>query len=156
MPRNLDLTALRSFIAVADTGGVTRAASILNLTQSAVSMQLKRLEENLDQSLLDRSGRTIALTTAGEKLVSYGRRILAINDEVYSQMTDSAFEGMIVLGVPHDIIYPSIPQVMKHFAAEYPRMRVQLQSSWTKNLKELFAEGRCDLMLTTEDRVDPG
>ena len=65
MPRNLDLTALRSFVAVAETGGVTKAAGFLNLTQSAVSMQLKRLEEGLGMSLLSRSGRTIALTPAG-------------------------------------------------------------------------------------------
>lgn len=156
MPRNLDLTALRSFVAVADAGGVTRAAAILNLTQSAVSMQLKRLEENLGQNLLDRSGRTIGLTAAGEKLASYGRRILALNDEVYAQMTDSAFEGTLILGVPHDIIYPSIPRVMKLFATDYPRMRVQLVSSWTSRLKHLFSDGRCDIILTTEDHLDPG
>jgi len=82
MPRNLDLTALRAFVTVAETGGVTRAAGQLNLTQSAVSMQLKRLEESLDQHLLDRSGRGISLTTRGEQLLSYGRRMLALNDEV--------------------------------------------------------------------------
>ena len=62
MPRNLDLTALRSFVTVAEAGGVTRAAGMLNLTQSAVSMQLKRLEESLNLSLLDRTARTIGLT----------------------------------------------------------------------------------------------
>ena len=67
MARNLDLTALRSFVAVADAGGVTRAAGMLNLTQSAVSMQLKRLEELLGLQLLDRSGRGIALTASGVK-----------------------------------------------------------------------------------------
>ena len=63
--RNLDMTALRSFVAVADTGGVTKAAGFLNLTQSAVSMQLKRLEESLNVALLDRSSRAIAVTPAG-------------------------------------------------------------------------------------------
>lgn len=156
MPRNLDLTAIRSLVAVADTGGVTRAATILNLTQSAVSMQLKRLEENLGQTLLDRSGRTVSLTPAGEKLVSYGRRLLQLNDEVYAQMTDTAYEGTLVLGVPHDIIYPAIPRVMRIFATDYPRMRIQLLSSWTTRLKELFAEAKCDLILTTEDHCDSG
>lgn len=156
MPRNLDLTALRSFVAVADTGGVTKAAAVLNLTQSAVSMQLKRLEENLDQSLLDRAGRGIALTTAGEQLLSYGRKLLALNDEVYSRMTDSAYEGDLILGVPHDIVYPAIPPVLQMFAAENPRMRVQLISSGTKRLVEMFNEGKCDLMLTTERDVMPG
>ena len=156
MPRNLDLTALRSFVAVADTGGVTKAASVLNLTQSAVSMQLKRLEENLDQSLLDRSGRGIALTGAGEQLLSYGRRLLALNDEVYARMTDSAFEGDLVLGVPHDIVYPAIPPVLQMFAAEHPRMQVQLISSATQRLIDLFQDGKCDLILTTEREVGAG
>ena len=156
MPRNLDLTALRSFVAVSDTGGVTRAAAALNLTQSAVSMQLKRLEENLDESLLDRSGRGIRLTKAGEQLVSYGRKILTLNDEVYSRMTDDAYEGELVLGVPHDIVLPAIPQVLRLFRAEYPRMRLQLLSSATIRLKEMFAEGTCDIILTTEQSFDAG
>lgn len=155
MPRNLDLTALRSFVAVADMGGVTKAAGLLNLTQSAVSMQLKRLEEALGVALLDRSSRTIGVTAEGEQLLGYGRRMIALNDEVFSQMTDQAYEGVLVLGVPHDIVYPGIPKILQVFNAEYPRMRVQLLSSWTLRLKELFAEGQCDIILTTEDHVDP-
>ena len=69
MPRNIDMTALRSFAAVAEVGGVTKASGFLNLTQSAVSMQLKRLEESLDTKLLDRSGRGVTLTGAGEQLL---------------------------------------------------------------------------------------
>lgn len=153
MARNLDLTALRSFVAVADCGGVTKAAGALNLTQSAVSMQLKRLEESLDLKLLDRSARTIALTAAGEQLLSYARRMLELNDEVYSRLTAQEFEGEIILGVPHDIVYPSIPMVLQHFHRDYPRMRVSLLSSFTTQLKEQFARGECDIILTTEDDV---
>ena len=68
--RNLDLTALRSFVAIVETGGVTRAAGVLNLTQSAVSMQIQRLEESLDLKLLERSGRRVVLSPAGEQLLS--------------------------------------------------------------------------------------
>ena len=71
MMRNLDLTSLRSFVTIADTGGVTRAAGVLNLTQSAVSMQIKRLEDVLGADVLDRTGRTVALTPAGAQLLSY-------------------------------------------------------------------------------------
>jgi DNA-binding transcriptional LysR family regulator len=156
MARNLDLTALRSFAAVADAGGVTRAAAQLNLTQSAVSMQLKRLEESLGQALLDRSGRTIALTAQGEQLLAYARRLLALNDEAWGRLTHPAFEGALDLGVPHDIIYPHIPGVLRQFAAEFPRVRLQLHSLYTSGLKELFARGEMDLILTTEARVDPG
>ena len=156
MPRNIDMTALRSFVTVADTGGVTRAASALNLTQSAVSMQLKRLEENLGQDLLDRTGRGIGLTSAGEQLLSYGRKLLSLNDEVYRRMTDDAYEGSLILGVPHDIVYPAIPRVLKMFRAEHPRMRLQLLSSATHRLKEMFANSECDVILTTERDLTAG
>ena len=156
VPRNLDVTALRSFVAVADMEGVTKAASMLNLTQSAVSMQLKRLEESLDAQMFDRSGRTISLTSGGERLLSNARRMIALNDEIFSQMTDKSYEGSIVLGVPHDIVYPAIPRVLQLFNAEFPRMKIQLLSSWTLRLKELFAEGKCDIILTTEDHLDAG
>ncbi|TCP41754.1 LysR family transcriptional regulator [Rhodovulum marinum] len=153
MPRNLDMTALRSFVAVSEAGGVTRAAGFLNVTQSAVSMQLKRLEEALDLQLLDRSERRVKLTAAGEQLLGYARRILALNDEVYARMTAQEFEGEIVLGVPHDIVYPAIPQVLNRFTAEYPRVKVQLLSSYTTRLREQFRRGEVDIMLATEDRV---
>ena len=148
--RNLDVTTLRSFVAVADSGGVTRAAGFLHLTQSAVSMQLKRLEEMLGLDLLDRSGRTIALTASGEQLLVYARRMVALNDEVIGRLTDQAFEGELTLGVPHDIVYPAIPQVLKQFHAAYPRVRVHLEATNTAVLRDQFAKGACDLILTTE------
>lgn len=154
MPRNLDLTALRSFAMVADAGGVTRAAGLLNLTQSAVSMQLKRLEEGLGRALLDRSGRGVTLTTEGEQLLGYARRMLSLNDEVFSRLTDQAYEGEIVLGVPSDVVYPAIPKVLRAFHAEYPRMKIQLISSYTSRLKDMFNRGECDIILTTEDKAD--
>ncbi len=156
MRRNLDLTALRSFVAVADTGGVTRAAGALNLTQSAVSMQLKRLEETLGTQLFDRSNRRIALTGAGEQLLSYARRMVQLNDEVVARMTDPGHEGEIVLGVPCDIVHPAVPEVLRRFNAVYPRMRVNLLSSYTRSLKELYSQGKAQIILTTEDECDAG
>ena len=154
--RNLDVTTLRSFVAVAEAGGVTRAAGFLHLTQSAVSMQLKRLEELLGLELLDRSGRTIALTASGEQLLVYARRMVALNDEVMTRLTDQAYEGQITLGVPHDIVYPVIPQVLKQFNSAFPRVRVQLRTSYTRLLFEEFSKGTCDLILTTETQVGTG
>ncbi|MCP5039016.1 MAG: LysR family transcriptional regulator [Rhodobacteraceae bacterium] len=156
MPRNLDMTALRSFATVADAGGVTRAAGLLNLTQSAVSMQLKRLEESLGRGLLDRSGRGVALTADGEQLLGYARRMLHLNDEVYERLTDHAYEGEIVLGVPHDVVYPAIPKVLQLLHAEYPRVKVNLVSSFTTRLRDMFARGDCDIILTTEAGLNPG
>lgn len=154
--RNLDVTTLRSFVAVADSGGVTRAAGFLHLTQSAVSMQLKRLEEMLGLPLFDRTGRTIALTASGEQLLVYARRMVALNDEVITRLTDHAFEGELTLGVPHDVVYPAIPQVLKQFNAAFPRVKVRLESSYTRILKDQFAKGDCDVIVTTETGIDQG
>jgi len=156
MTRNLDMTSLRSFVAIADAGGVTRAAGFLNLTQSAVSMQIKRLEELLDLELLDRTGRKVGLTGAGEQLLGYARRMLLLNDEVFARLTEAAHTGEVVLGVPHDLVYPAIPQVMQRFSKDFPKMRLQLMSSFTLTLKAQFARGECDVILTTEDIVEPG
>ena len=152
--RNLDMTALRSFVAVADHGGVTRAAGVLNFTQSAVSMQLKRLEDMIGLDLLDRSNRKIALTPSGEQLLGYARRIIDMNDEAMSRLTSDVFEGRVVIGVPHDIVYPVIPRVLQRFNAEFPRMKVQLISAYTSSLKSDFARGQADVILTTEASPD--
>ena len=154
--RNLDLTALRAFVTVCETQGVTSAAARLNLTQSAVSMQLKRLEESLDLTLLDRSNRAMVPTAVGQQLLSYALRLLALNDEAYTRLTARDFVGEISLGVPHDILYPAIPQVLRQFNASFPRMKIRLLSSLTKVLHRDFAGGEVDVILTTEDILLPG
>jgi len=156
MLRNLDLAALRSFVTVADSGGVTKAAGLLHLTQSAVSMQIKRLEDSLNLSLLARDGRGVRLTAEGEKLLGYARRMLATNDEIMAQLTGAAYEGEVVFGVPHDIVYPHVPAVLQRFAAAWPRIRVSLMSSFTSKLKDALSRGEIDLILTTEEGCDAG
>lgn len=155
MIRNLDLSSLRSFVAIVDAGGVTRAAGFLNLTQSAVSMQIKRLEDLLGCQLLDRSTRKVGITVEGEQLLGYARKMLALNDEAFQRLTTDIHEGEIILGVPHDIVYPAIPQVLRRFAKDYPKMKVTLLSSFTRVLKTQFARGECDVILTTEAGVEP-
>ena len=154
--RNLDITTLRSLVAVADQGGVTRAASALNLTQSAVSMQIKRLEDMLDLKLMDRANRRVSLTASGEQLVGYARRMLDLNDEVVGRLTEETYEGELVLGVPHDIVYPVVPRVLKSLNAAFPRVNVQLRSSSTVRLREALGKGEVDMILTTEQGVGEG
>jgi len=150
MARNLDLTALRALVTIAEVGGVTRAAGLLNLTQSAVSMQIKRLEESLGIELFSRAQRRLILTPEGEKLVQYSRRMLDLNDEALARLTDSAYEGEIRVGVPHDIVYPQFPRILKEMALDFPRMRINLVACYTVNLKQEFAQGRFDAIMTTE------
>ena len=154
--RNLDLTSLRSFVAVVESGVVTRAAKAVNKSQSAVSMQLKRLEDLLGVALHERRGRQNVLTEAGDQLLVDAKRMVALNDEVFARMTDHAFKGKIALGVPSDIIYPIVPMVLKIFAAEFSGVQVQLISSYTSTLKEKFKKGEIDIILTTEAELDAG
>ncbi|MEM8554451.1 MAG: LysR family transcriptional regulator [Pseudomonadota bacterium] len=149
MNRVLDLASLRSLVAIAELGGVTKAANALNLTQSAVSMQIKRLEEALDLKLLHRAARSVTVTPEGDQLVGYARKMLELNDEALRRLTTSEFEGTLTLGVPHDIVYPHIPQVLKRFDAEFPRVKVDLESSSTLKLIAAFEEGKFDVILTT-------
>ena len=156
MSRHLDLASLRSFVAVAESGGVTRAAGFLHLTQSAVSMQIKRLEEALQVRLFDRTGRGVATTAEGEQLLGYARRLLALNDEALERMTAPEWEGEITLGVPHDIVLPAIPPILKAFARAHPRMRVNLVSSYTAHLHQIRRKGAADIILTTEGEIGAG
>lgn len=156
MRRNLDLAALRALVAIADFGGVTRAAQMLNLTQSAVSMQIKRLEEVLGQPVLDRTGRGVQPNAAGEQLISQARRMVAINDEVVTRLTGPTYEGTLTIHMPHDVVYPHVPRVLRHFAGLYPRLKVQLVVVNTHMALKALNAGESDLILTTESRCGPG
>lgn len=155
MRRNLDVGTLRSFAAVIDAGGVTRAASRLNLTQSAVSMQIKRLEQSLDTQLLDRTGRGVAPTNAGEQLLDYARKMISINDEAVDRMIAPEFEGTVAFGIPCDVIYPHGPEILSRFDRDFPRVRVNFVSSYTAKLLSEFEAGRLDVILTTEAEPNP-
>jgi len=149
-PRNLDISALRSFVTVAELGGVTRAAERLNLTQSAVSMQLKRLETAFDQPLMQRHGRGVCLTSEGEQLLGYGRRMVKLNDETWNRMMLEAFESRVSFGVPEDIVCPYVTSMLREFVDAFPRARINMVSSISRLLLKQFEEGRIEVMLTTE------
>ena len=156
MPRNLDVSAIRSFLAVAEMGGVTRASTQLNVTQPAVSLQIKRLEEALGQPLFERDRRGLTLTAAGEQFIGYARRLLALNDEAWERMTAATATGEINLGSPADILNPHVPKVMHDFAARHAKLKVHLHSAQTVFLKERLARGELDLILTTEPELQAG
>ena len=126
MRRDLDITLLRAFLAVVEAGGVTRAAAALGVSQAAASQQIKRLEAALDCRLFERAGRGLVLAPAGERLLAQARRLLALNDEVWSSMRTPSFEGEVRLGVPYDIIGSFVPAILRRFAKAQPRVRVSL------------------------------
>ncbi len=154
--KTLDLNTLRSFVTIADTGSMTRAASRLHLTQSAISMQMKRLESSVDAALFDRSRQGITPTAVGDQLLHYARQMLLLNDEAWGRLTAEEYEGRVSLGVPSDIINPVIPLVLRRFTLEFPRVQVQLASSMTKKLLKQFEAGKHDIVLTTEHSPGKG
>src|SRR3979409_1614964 len=98
----LDLELLRSFVSVVDAGGFTRAGERVRRTQSTVSQQIKRLEDDIGQPLLNRSGRDVTPTEAGERLLSYARRLLSLAEEARDVLARPGNERAVRLGIPED------------------------------------------------------
>lgn len=155
MPHNLDVSLLRAFVAVVDSGGMTAAGGVLNLTQAAVSQQIKRLEDMFGEELITRDRRGIRLTSAGERLFGRAKRLLALNDEIWAEMTTPVYEGEVRLGIPSDIITTYLPTFLKGFARSYPKVQVCLRSGSSAKLRSELAAGKVDIVLATELACDP-
>ena len=153
---NLDLGTLRSFVTIADSGSMTRAAGRLFMTQSAISMQIKRLESSLGFSVFDRSSQGMKPTTEGEQLLQYANQMLALNDEAMGRLTSPDYEGVIRLGAPSDVIYPHVPNAIREYSRDFPRVQVKFTASRTTDLRAEFDLGKQDIILTTEHEPGPG
>ncbi len=116
----IDIDQLRTFIAIAETGSFTKAAEVVHKTQSAVSMQMKRLEERLDRPIFARDGRASKLTEDGERLLDYARRIVKLNVEALAAFSDAELSGRVRLGVPDDYADRYLPEIMARFSRVYP------------------------------------
>lgn len=150
MARDIDLALLRAFLAVARTGNMTVAGRHLHLTQAAVSQQIRRLEDLFGKSLFDRRQRRLRLTASGERLVSHAESIVSQNDEIWGLMTSPEFEGLIRLGVPHDLVAAFMPTVLRDFAKSWPKVEIQLLCRTSAELRQALAGGEIELTLATE------
>lgn len=148
--RNIDVALARAFVATAETGGMTAAARLLNLTQGAISQQIKRLEELLQKPLFKRDHRQLALTAEGERFMLHARRLIALNDEIWGLMSAPDFAGTVRLGVPRDIIRPFVPPLLRGFNDCWPQVRIELVCRASPQLREALANGDIDMALTTE------
>jgi DNA-binding transcriptional LysR family regulator len=154
--RNLDMGTLRSFVTIAESGSMTRAASRLFMTQSAISMQIKRLETSLGLSVFERSAQGMTTTSEGEQLLQFANQMLLLNDEAMGRLTSPDYEGVIRFGAPCDVIYPHIPGVLREFNRDFPRVQLKISSAQTFSLREQFERGLQDVVLTTERKPSPG
>ena len=137
---SLDPDLLRAFVAVADQRSFTRAAVMLNRTQSAVSMQIKRLEDRLGVELFNRTKANVDLSSAGEGLLGYARRILTLNEEAVGRLAERKVEGVVRLGVMDDYGTLIVPPLLASFLASYPRIYVEMETGLTSSMPSRLGE----------------
>lgn len=146
---NLDIDLLKTFLAIADTGSFTRAAEEVHKTQSAVSMQMKRLEELLGRPLFARDGRASRFTPDGERLIEYARRMVAINDEAVSAFTRPELTGTVRFGTPDDYADKFLPEILARFSRTHPMVTVDVDCLSSSTLVERVKRGDMDLAMVT-------
>mgnify|MGYP001301553319 FL=1 len=146
---NLDVDLLKTFLAIADNGSFTRAAEEVHKTQSAISMQMKRLEELLGVPLFAKDGRMSRFTPDGERLVDYARRIVSFNDEVVSAFTKPELTGTIRFGTPDDYAERFLPEILARFARTHPLITVDVDCLGSGELFTRVKRSEIDLALVT-------
>ena len=152
----LDIDQLRTFVAIADTGSFTRAADIVHKTQSAVSMQMKRLEERVGRAVFERDGRGTRLTDEGDRLLDYARRIVRLNAECIASFNDQELTGRVRLGLPDDYADRYLPEILARFSRSNPRAEVTVMCEPTPHLMDRVQNGDLDLAIITHvDRRGP-
>ena len=150
MATPLDLDQLQSFCAIADCGSFTEAARRVHKTQSAVSMQIKRLEERLDQALFLREGRSISVTPEGHELYARARRMLRINAEIVDLFSNDDLAGNIRFGVPDDYAERLLPVILSQFQRTNPKIAVDVKCMASDELLEGMRSGKFDLIVFTQ------
>jgi DNA-binding transcriptional LysR family regulator len=154
----LELDVLRTFVAIAETGSFTAAANAVFRTPSAVSMQIKKLEEQLGRAVFVRDARSVSLTADGEMLLTFARRLLALNREAVSKFILPDISGIVRLGSPDDFGERVLPSVLKRFAQSHPAIAVDVVIDQSVNLRKRMAARQLDITIMTcaEDLDLPG
>lgn len=149
MAHLLDTDQLKTFVAIADTGSFTRAGELVHKTQSAVSMQMRKLEERVGRPLFEREGRASRLTEDGERLLDYARRIVRLNQECIASFAEEALTGRVRLGLPDDYADRYLPEILARFSHAHPRAEVTVVCEPSPMLFERMQTGDLDLAIVT-------
>jgi DNA-binding transcriptional LysR family regulator len=152
--KNLDLDTLRTLVVANDLGGYRSAAKRLRRTPSAISLQMKRLQEDIGATLFRKDGRGTALTEAGEIALRYGRRMLALNDELLDTVRGASLAGSVKLGFSQDFAETVLPTVLSQFTKLYPLVLMEVRIEGNAALVEAVRKGELDMALAVgqEDR----
>lgn len=147
MKRNLEIDLLRSFVAVATHLNFTRAAQSVSRTQSAVSLQIKRLEEIVGKPLFDRSRQSVSITPAGEALRVHANRILIANDAALSQIQQPEAEGRVRIGAPDDYATLVLPTILSKIEVDHPRLQIEVVCENTPDLLRMLDGSDLDIAI---------
>ncbi len=150
---NLDMDVLRTLVTACRLGSFNRAAAQIGRSQSAVSQQIRKLEEQVGAALFLKQGRGLVLTEAGEVVLAYGRRILDLNDEVVSAVRGRAIEGTVRFGLPADFAEAWLPAALGRFARAHPAVRVEAVVDRNRRLLERLDAGELDLVLALDNQA---
>ncbi|MEW8029729.1 MAG: LysR substrate-binding domain-containing protein [Candidatus Thiodiazotropha sp.] len=156
MPYNLEIDLLRTLVAIADHGGFSQAAKRLHRTQSAISLQMKRLEESSGNALFQKAGRRRTLTEAGELLLNYARRILSLNDEAASMLRPDPLQGHLRLGVAQDFADRGLAAILAQFTRSHPAVRLDVQVDTSSHLVEAIQAEQLDMAVAFQSPGDEG
>ena len=146
---HLDVDLLKTFIAIADTGSLTRAAAEVGRTQSAISMQVRRIEEIVQGPVLVRTSRGVELTSRGQRLLAHARRLVRAHDEALTDVAGRGLTGSIRLGCPEDYCITFLPAILRSLAAEHPRVTLEVVCAPTPPLQRLLEARKIDLALVS-------
>lgn len=155
MAAPLDLDLLRTFVTVIETGSLSAAAPRVGRSQSAVSMQMQRLEQAVGKQLLIRNPRSVEPNLAGESFLNYARRLLRLSDEAWANVTRPEETGSVRLGVPDDYAAFLLPPVLSRFAEEHPLVTVELVCEQSTSLVKAIDEDRVNLAIVTRGATQP-
>ena len=147
MTSSLDIDSMRALTVIADCGGITRAAKKLNLSQSAVSHKMKRLEQKINRSLFARSEGKLSLTADGENLLDYARRLVRLHDEACANFYQSDLVGELRLGITEDITAAGIAQILSNFSSNFPNVALTSRVAHTPELVRGLKTGEIDMAL---------
>jgi DNA-binding transcriptional LysR family regulator len=148
---NLDLDLARTFVAICETGNFSRAAIQVHRSASAVSLQVKKLEQMVGHDLFYRETRRVSITSEGEVLLGYARKLLRLNDEAFSKFRSSQFQGRVRLGAPNNNGIVAMPEILRRFAASHPHVEVDVHLGPTANLRKRIAAGEIDIAIFSFD-----
>jgi len=150
MPPILEPELLQTFISIAETGRFTEAAKRVGRTQSAVSMQIKRLEDTIGRPLFVRDGRTVKLSSDGELLLGHARRVLRAHAEALAVFQPSELTGTVTIGAPDEYAVAFLPQILRSFAETHPQVHVNVVCEPTRSLMPKLDMNEIDIILFTE------